>query len=111
MRKNLGNIFLNPSENLKEIEEDYITKISTITDTNDIDKDSPVKLADLSYFNYALDDTQISSLYSTGFNKDLTKLVNIQSGINPKKPEFITGTKIDMALYNETNASIPVKPI
>lgn len=109
MKKNIGNIFINPSKTLTEIKDKYITKFHTITDTNEITKDAPLKMANLSYFNYALDESEIKVLFNNGFDKKISDVVNRLSGLDKNK--FNIGNRVDMTLYAENGSSLPVEPI
>lgn len=109
MKKNIGNIFINPSTKLSEIKADYITTIHNITETNEILKDSPLKMANLSYFNYALDESEIKVLFSNGFDKKTSDILNRLNGLDKKN--FNIGNKIDMTLLGESGAALPVQPI
>jgi hypothetical protein len=60
MKSNLSKLHINPSNN---------QKISEITLSDNITKVSPLQMADLSYYNYALTNTEIKQLYNKGFNK------------------------------------------
>ena len=109
MKKNMGNLYINPATKLADITDDYITKIHQITETDEIKKDSPLKMANLSYFNYALDVDEIYKLYNKQFTTDLADILL-------KNDQSITknlniGKKINFDIYNSDNTNLPVQPI
>jgi hypothetical protein len=60
MRSNLSKLHINPSKN---------QKVKPVKLSDDITEVSPLQMADLSYYNYALTNTEIKRLYNNGFNK------------------------------------------
>ena len=66
-------------------------------------------MANLSYFNYALDESEIKVLFNNGFDKKVSDIVNRLNGLDKKN--FNVGNRIDMTLLGETGASMPVEPI
>jgi len=63
MKHNRAPLYLNPGNLLSNSATHTNNKIFTSTD------DSPLQMADLSYYNYALDSDEIKSIFSYGFNK------------------------------------------
>jgi len=61
MKSNLSKLHINPEIFNKTIDE------RTLSDT--ITKISPLQMSDLTYYNYALTNTEIKRLYNNGFNK------------------------------------------
>ena len=112
MKKNMGNLYINPSEILTDNSEDYITKISEVTDDDTVTKDIPLKMANLSYFNYALDVDEIYKLYNNGFSKELADII-VKNDSSIKK-NILIGSKINFDMYNSDNAEnnqLPVESI
>ena len=60
MKSNLSKLHINPSKN---------QKISKFKLADNITEISPLQVADLTYYNYALTNTEIKRLYNNGFNK------------------------------------------
>jgi hypothetical protein len=109
MRKNMGNLYLNPAVSLGDIATDYITKVNQITETDGITKDAPLKMANLSYFNYALNVDEIYKLYNNGFDKNLADiLLKADSSI---KKNTLVGKKINFDIYNSDSDKLPVESI
>lgn len=110
MKKNMGNLYINPATNLSDINNDYIQLIKEKTETDDITKDVPLKMANLSYFNYALNVDEIYKLYNKGFTKELADiLVKTDSTI---KNNSLIGNKINFDIYNsDSNPNLPVESI
>lgn len=108
MKKNMGNLYINPAEYLSD-NTDYITNVSEITEIDDITKDVPLKMANLSYFNYALNVDEIYKLYNKGFSKELADIiVKNDSAI---KNNILIGNKINFDIYNSDNKELPVESI
>lgn len=61
MKSNLSKLHINPTKINETINE------QTLTDN--ITKISPLQMSDLTYYNYALTNTEIKRLYNNGFNK------------------------------------------
>jgi len=59
MKHNRGPLYINPGDILAD----------TNQDDRPIKKDDDLKMADMSYFNYALTDAEILTLFKKGFNK------------------------------------------
>jgi hypothetical protein len=112
MKKNLGNLHLNPTSDLINkglSSQDYINNnISQIIETDEITKDIPLKMANLSYFNYALSGDDIIKLYNRKFSKKEAKITITISDNN----KIVYGDKINTTLYNEDSTNVmPVKQI
>jgi hypothetical protein len=60
MKSNLSRLHINPSDN---------QEISEITLSDRITKVPALQMADLTYYNYALNNTEVKQLYNSGFNK------------------------------------------
>lgn len=111
MKKNLGNLHLNPTLDLIDkglSRQDYINNnISQIIETDEITKDIPLKMANLSYFNYALSGDDIIKLYNRKFSKKEAKIT-----ITISDNKIVYGDKINTTLYNEDSTNVmPVKQI
>jgi hypothetical protein len=109
MKKNINNLHLNPVNVIRD-NNDFINIIDDITESDNITKDAPLKMADLSYFNYALTTNEISALYNKKFNTDITSLI---SSSIVKKDNTIGG-RINYDMYNiedANNNNMPVKSI
>lgn len=113
MKKNSGNLYINPTNNLINYglsREDYISNnITQITESDEITKDIPLKMADLTYFNYSLSQDEIIKLYKKKFNTKEAKLAT--STIDSRKIKI--GDRINYDMYNgeDTSITLPVKPI
>ena len=120
MKKNLGSLYINPSDIINDIEisntsseayKRYIKKVyKTDAETSALE-DCPLKMADMSYFNYALNEGEIKLLYSKGFDSKMSDIGTRSMGLDKKY--FIKGNKIDLNMYdNDTdNSTMPVLPI
>lgn len=60
MKSNLSKLHINPSDN---------QTITQLTLADNITKIAPLRMGDLTYYNYALNNTEIKTLYNNGFNK------------------------------------------
>jgi hypothetical protein len=60
MKSNLSKLHINPSDN---------QTISTVKLADKITEVPALQMADLTYYNYALNNTEIKQLYNSGFNK------------------------------------------
>ena len=119
MKKNLGNLYINPKTHFKNSNRaDYLgavdpsggnNDISEITESDGITKDIPLKMADLSYFNYALSIDEILVLYNRGFSKELADIITKNNAVVNK--DIVIGKKINMDMYNSQNTGLPVEPI
>jgi hypothetical protein len=117
MKNNIGNLYINPKTNIENAyihfstpaERNLIYKIDDITEDDTITKDSPIKMANMSYFNYALSDNQILELYNKGFDKKMSDLSIRLLGMD--KTKFIQGSKISYNLMANTDSVMPVEPI
>ena len=61
MKSNLSELHINPQK--------INGTINTHTLTDRITKIAPLQMSDLTYYNYALTNTEIKRLYNNGFNK------------------------------------------
>ena len=107
MKNNIGRLYINPATETKSI--DIIKSVPDITQTDGITKDAPVKMADMSYFNYALNDDDILILYKKGFSKEISDLSVRIMGLD--KSNFIQGTKFNYNLSTDVDKIMPVEPI
>jgi len=109
MKKNMGNLYINPKK-IEDLSTDYVTNdIVKIIESDDITKDTPLKLANLSYFNYALDVDEIYKLYNKQFSTELADIL-VKSDINIKKNLNI-GKKINFDIYSSDTDTLPVESI
>jgi len=119
MKNNIGNLYINPLQNIKNAyinnpisstnKHDLISSINEITEDDGIKKDSPIKMANMSYFNYALTDNQILELYNKGFDKKMSDLSIRMLGLD--KTKYVQGSKISYNLMVNTDSPMPVEPI
>jgi|694.fasta_scaffold03177_19 hypothetical protein len=118
MKNNIGNLYINPKTNIEKaylnsfpavINHDLVYKIDEITEDDGIKKDSPIKMANMSYFNYALNDNQILELFNKGFDKKMSDLSIRMLGMD--KMRFVQGNKISYNLMANTDSAMPVEPI
>jgi hypothetical protein len=119
MKKNIGNLYINPKKHFKGSgRDDYLggveasggnNEITEITESDDITKDIPLKMANLSYFNYALTVDEILVLYNRGFSKELADIITKNNAVVNK--DIVIGKKINMDMYSSQNATLPVEPI
>lgn len=119
MKNNIGNLYINPIDNIKNAynnnlpvvsaEQNLLSNIKEITEADGINKDSPIKMANMSYFNYALSDNQILELYNKGFDKKMSDLSIRLLGLD--KTKFVQGSKISYNLMANTDSVMPVEPI
>ena len=107
MKKNIGYLYLNPYDHFKDIPNDYqSTAITPITESDGITKDIPLKIADLSYFNYALNGDEVLRLYNKKFNTNAVKITTID------KRKINIGNRIDYDMYDgENKDTLPIKSI
>jgi hypothetical protein len=82
MKSNLSKFYINPYK--KNLANSTSFKPSSFTATDQITNVSPILMADLSYYNYALNNYEIANLYRQGFNKYPAILPIIDSSL-PKK--------------------------
>ena len=66
-------------------------------------------MANMSYFNYALNDNQILELFNKGFDKKMSDLSIRLLGMD--KMRFVQGNKISYNLMANTDSAMPVEPI
>lgn len=123
MKNNIGNLYINPKQNIIDAytndfpidsspstyEQNLISKIENIIEDDGITKDSPIKMANMSYFNYALTDNQILELYNKGFDKKMSDLSIRLLGLD--KTKYVQGSKISYNLMANTESVMPVEPI
>jgi len=118
MKNNIGNLYINPLKTIKNAystirpiatEQNLISNIVELTEDDGIKKDSPIKMADMSYFNYALSDNEILELYKKGFKKEASDLVSRMMGMD--KMKFVQGSKISYNLMANSDSVMPVEPI
>ena len=118
MKNNIGNLYINPKKNIKDAytyshpadnNHDLISDIGVITEDDGIKKDSPIKMANMSYFNYALNDNQILELFNKGFDKKMSDLSIRILGMD--KAKYVQGSKISYNLMANTDSVMPVEPI
>ncbi len=110
MKNNIGNLYINPKNIIKKSNNtDLISDIVEQTNSDGIKQDSPVKMADMSYFNYALNDNQILELYNKGFDKNTSDLVARLMGLD--KTPIVKGNKISYNLLANSDSTMPVEPI
>jgi len=110
MKSNLSKLHINPSaksiigSSNKAYLNNLLTKIETkATDTTKRIKISPLQMADLTYFNYAITLKEIKQLYDKGFNKtNVTYSSDITSSIMFEKGKY---------LYNNVSKEKTVKGI
>lgn len=101
MKKNAGYLYLNPFPHFNPT-----NTIQTITESDDITKDVPLKIANLTYHNYALSSDDILKLYNNKFDNTLIKLA-----ANTNRT-FQLGNKVNFDMYDTENESeLPIKPI
>lgn len=89
MKSNFSKLYINP-DNLG----DNITTYNNIRQADGITESSPLQMADLTYFNYALDQTEITRLYNNGFNK-YPAVLKKRIEKNFLKGDYIRGSDID----------------
>ena len=116
MKNNVGNLYINPLKNIRipgsstePLNTDLVSNIENQTDNDGIINDSPIKMANLSYFNYALTDNKILELYQKSFKKETADLFIRLNGLD--KTKFVQGSKISYNLMANTDGDLPVEPI
>jgi len=103
MKKNAGYLYLNPFPHFNDLKQNNITPI---TETDEITKDVPLKIANLTYHNYALTGDDVLKLYNSKFNNSLVKIA-----ANTTRT-FQLGNKVNFDMYDTENESeLPLKPI
>ena len=111
MKKNAGNLYINPSatSGFFSGNDAYISGgLSQETMEDGLTKDVRLKVADLSYYNYALSVDEISKLYSRGFTNALADIIiKNNETINDK---LLIGSKVNFDMYNDEN-NAPVDSI
>ena len=63
MKSNFSKLHINP------LTSTHIPDFTELTMADSITKTPPLQMADLTYFNYALNEAEINRLYDNGFNK------------------------------------------
>jgi hypothetical protein len=95
MKSNLSKLRINPTNYINTTNPFLNNELTTTTTTSATDssnriKISPLQMADLSYFNYALTVKEIKALYNKGFNTNIVTYVsNISDNIKFQKGEYI----------------------
>jgi len=114
MKKNSGNLYINPNYNLITYgglsSDDYTSgSLQRKKESDGLTDDIPLKIANLSYYNYSLNHDEILKLYKNKFNTKLAKF----STDNPDSRKIKIGDRINYDMYNGENPNItlPVKPI
>jgi len=106
MKKNGGYLYINPHTHFIGSSDIISTAIPEILEEDDITKDVPLKIAGLSYFNYALSSDEIIKLYNKRFTTNIIKLSNTNTKL------INIGDKVNFDIYDgEDSNKIPVKPI
>jgi hypothetical protein len=124
MKSNMGNLYINPYKTFydsgtidKSPPDTYHTQtghnnttVNEITETDGITKDVPLKMANLTYYNYALSVDEIYKLYNKGYSNDLA---DILSRNNPDVNKNINkGAKINFDVYSSDDTTkLPVQSI
>jgi len=125
MKSNFGNLYINPYKTFYDISnsdtekpvktyysvrgDNHNDKLAEIKDTDEITKDIPLKMADLSYYNYALSVDEIYKLYNKGYGNDLADIIlknNAEINKNINK-----GAKINFDTYSSDNDNLPIQSI
>lgn len=103
MKKNAGYLYLNP---FLHFNSSGANSVQPITETDDITKDVPLKIANLTYHNYALSSDDVLKLYNSKFDNTLIKLA-----ANTTRT-FQIGNKVNFDMYDTDNEKeLPIKPI
>jgi len=95
MKSNLSKLRINPTNYINTTNPFLNNKLTATTtslasDSSKKIKISPLQMADLSYFNYALTVKEIKALYNKGFNTNIvTYISNISDDIKFQKGEYI----------------------
>jgi len=106
MKKNSANLYINPLSNFKDINTDYVDNINTFIESEGYGQTSPLKIADLNYYNYSLTPTEIFGLYNKGFNdKQMEKISSTSS------TKYTIGSRINFDMYNSDEAKLPVESL
>jgi len=107
MRKNMGYLYINPKDQFED-DTEIISRIEEITEEDTVTKDVPLKMADLTYFNYAISEDDVLRLYNNKFNTNIIK--DIIPDIDPAK--IVIGDRINKDLYDgDIKDAVPVKTI
>jgi hypothetical protein len=114
MRNNMGNFYLNPYEVFQDSNKNYSitdyrkSTLKSVTETDKITKDVPLKMANLSYYNYALTVDDIYKLYNKGYSPDKADILLIN---DDSKKNITKGKKINFDIYNTDNPELPIESI
>ena len=109
MKNNIGRLYINPAKDVNPNNTNIIKRINKQSQDDGITEDAPVKMANMSYFNYALNDDDILILYKKGFSKEISDLSVRIMGLD--KTKFIQGTKFNYNLSTDVDKIMPVEPI
>ena len=105
MKKNAANLNINPLKTFNNVTTDYINNIDKFEETDGYGLSSPLQMADLNYYNYALSPTEIYALYNKGFvNKPMEKISSSSSN-------YEMGKRINFDMYNSDEAKLPVESL
>lgn len=108
MRRNIGYLYINPATQFRNNNDIVSSIIPEMIEDDGITKDAPLKMADLTYFNYAITEDDVLRLYNDKFSTEVIK--DIIPPIDPEK--IIIGDRINMDLYEgDIKDSLPVKSI
>jgi len=97
MKSNLSKLHINPNPNSKAfLNRDLKTRnTSSVEDSNKKIKISPLQMADLTYYNYALTVKEIKAIYNKGFNTNsVTYTTNVYDNVLFQKGKYIEGEPI-----------------
>ena len=97
MKSNLSKLHINPNPNSKAfLNRDLKTRnTSSVADSNKKIKISPLQMADLTYYNYALTVKEIKAIYNKGFNTNsVTYTTNVYDNVLFQKGKYIEGEPI-----------------
>jgi hypothetical protein len=98
MKSNLSKLHINPNINSKAfLNRDLKTRnTSSVNDSNKKIKISPLQMADLTYYNYALTVKEINAIYNKGFNTNsVTYTTNVYDNVLFQKGKYIEGKTIE----------------
>ena len=105
MKKNSANLNINPLKTFDNVTTDYINNIDKFEEPDGYGLSSPLQMADLNYYNYALKPTEIYALYNKGFtNKPMEKISSSSSS-------YEIGKRINFDMYNSNEAKLPVESL
>jgi len=112
MKKNQGNLYINPNGALirRGLSTDHYVQssIGEQVESDTITREVPLKMANLSYYNYALSQDEILKLYNKRFT--IKEVTLVTSALDKSKVRI--GDKVNFNMYEgETEINIPVKSI